>query len=37
MPSTMPGQELIKKYLKERSISIADLAKSLWLSSSRCY
>lgn len=27
MPTTMPGRELIKKYLKEKSISIADLAK----------
>ncbi|WP_318531746.1 helix-turn-helix transcriptional regulator, partial [Limosilactobacillus reuteri] len=31
MPSTMPGRELIKKYLKERSISIADLAKAYGL------
>ncbi|WP_405078205.1 helix-turn-helix domain-containing protein, partial [Limosilactobacillus reuteri] len=27
----MPGRELIKKYLKERSISIADLAKAYGL------
>ena len=27
MPSTMPGRELVKKYIKENSISIADLAK----------
>ena len=34
MPTTMPGRELIKKYLKERSersISIADLAKAYGL------
>lgn len=31
MPSTIPGRELIKKYLKERSISIADLAKAYGL------
>ena len=31
MPSTMPGRELIKNYLKERSISIADLAKAYGL------
>ena len=31
MPTTMPGRELIKNYLKERSISIADLAKAYGL------
>lgn len=32
MPSTMPGRELVKKYIKENSISIADLAKVYGLS-----
>lgn len=32
MPSTMPGRELVKKYIKENYISIADLAKVYGLS-----
>ncbi|WP_276804607.1 XRE family transcriptional regulator [Lactobacillus hominis] len=27
MPTTMPGRELVKKYIKDNSITIADLAK----------
>jgi hypothetical protein len=32
MPTTMPGRELVKKYIKENLISIADLAKMYGLS-----
>lgn len=32
MPSTMPERELVNKYIKENSISIADLAKMYGLS-----
>lgn len=32
MPSTIPGRELVKKYLNENNIKISDLAKMYGMS-----